>query len=80
MRDFLFDAEASGGGSGGGGRGPSSPGLVAAAVVDPKIVRQVQFEHLRARMGEHDTRPDRPRRHRPIARKRIPRSSSTRRR
>src|SRR3954453_3988035 len=48
MRDFLFGAAATGGpsGSGGGGRGPAY-GTVAAAVVDPKIVREVRLERIR---------------------------------
>jgi hypothetical protein len=50
MRDSFFDADASGAtGGNGGDRGPSSPGLVAAAMVDPKIVRQVRLERLSAR-------------------------------
>jgi hypothetical protein len=37
MRDFFFGTEASGATDSGGGRGASSPGLVAAAIVDPQI-------------------------------------------
>src|SRR4029079_6001165 len=45
MRDFLFGAAATGGspGSGGDRRGPSGAGTVAAAVVDPRIVREVRL-------------------------------------
>src|SRR3954447_17308742 len=48
MRNFLFGAAATGGppGSGGGGRGPGSI-TVAAAIVDPKIVREVRLERMR---------------------------------
>ncbi|MFL5920760.1 MAG: hypothetical protein ACJ75D_05565 [Gaiellaceae bacterium] len=60
MRDFLFDAAAWRGGGDTGGGGPSSPGLVAAAVVDPKVIRQVQLERLRERTPPHTGRPGRP--------------------
>src|SRR3954466_7646938 len=47
MRDFLFGAAATGGspGSGGDRRGPGA-GAVAAAVIDPKIVREVRLERI----------------------------------
>src|SRR5689334_19297805 len=48
MRDFLFGAAATGGPNGpeGGKRGPSA-GTVAAAIVDPKIVREVRLQRIR---------------------------------
>src|SRR3954454_12138825 len=48
MRDFLFGAAATGGspGSGGDRRGPGAS-AVAAAVIDPKIVREVRLERIR---------------------------------
>jgi hypothetical protein len=48
MRDFLFGAAATGGPNGpeGGKRGPSA-GTVAAAIVDPKIVREIRLQRIR---------------------------------
>jgi hypothetical protein len=77
MRDFLFDAEASGGsgGTGGTGRGPSSPGVVAAAIVDPRIVRQLQLERRSEHADSGPTPHTRPHENRPIGRKtHIPRT------
>src|SRR5436309_1092077 len=49
MRDFLFGAAATGSpGSGGDKRDPAG-GTVAAAVIDPKIVREVRVERIRER-------------------------------
>src|SRR3954463_6090992 len=47
MRGFLLGAAGAGGppGSGGDRRGPGA-GAVAAAVIDPKIVREVRLERL----------------------------------
>src|SRR3954452_3704684 len=60
MRDFLFNGEAAGGAGRGGNdgrRGPSSGGTVAAAVVDPKIVREVRLQLLRGRAARYVRRP-----------------------
>ncbi|HSB39813.1 MAG TPA: hypothetical protein VLD13_12050, partial [Gaiellaceae bacterium] len=46
LRDVIL--EGASGGSG-GGRDPAFPGLVAAAVVDPRIVREVRLERLHER-------------------------------
>ena len=57
MRDFLFGAAATGGspGSGGDKRGPGA-GTVAAAVVDPRIVREVRLERIREQTVVYVTR------------------------
>src|SRR3954470_2446072 len=69
MRDFLFGAAATGGppGSGGGGRGPGSS-TVAAAIVDPKIVREVRLERIRQQTTVYISRRSGHGGHRPKAR------------
>src|SRR4051795_2097020 len=47
MRDFLFGAAATGGSPGSGDKRGPAAGTVAAAVVDPKIVREVRLERIR---------------------------------
>lgn len=76
MRDFLFDAGASGAtGGNGGDRGPSSPGFVAAAIVDPKVVRQVRLERLLSRTAANVTPRVRTTPHRQAPRERSRRST-----
>src|SRR6476660_4336361 len=68
MRDFLFGAAATGGspGSGGDKRGPGA-GTVAAAVVDPRIVREVRLERIREQTVVYVTRGHRNGAHNPTA-------------
>src|SRR5262249_22484653 len=58
MRDFFFDADATGGARGGGGQRPrgSEPETIAAAVVDPRVVREVRIERLREQTIVYVTR------------------------
>jgi len=68
MRDFLFGAAATGGspGSGGDKRGPGA-GTVAAAVVDPRIVREVRLERIREQTVVYVSRRHRNGAHKPAA-------------
>ena len=49
MRDLFFGTEASGATGRSGDPDPSSAGLVAAAIVDPKVVLEMRLERARAK-------------------------------